>query len=240
MLPSYFLRIAPGVTVFAVLFAALPKKNVSLRIACLILVFLLFRDAMTPAGLWRLGRDGSLSFHDDPFALVVLGSLSLGLVVLVQRTEPGLAELMVWWRGDRGPGVVAGIAGACAIAAPVLLYTHHTLKDSYPAPMSGSSLLGFLYLALAGNLLEEALFRGWLQGLLERETSRPRAIAGSALAFAAGHAFLATTVTDLGIPLLAFTLYEGTVAAGLRSRWGVVSSTLAHGGAIFLLASHLL
>ena len=100
--------------------------------------------------------------------------------------------------------------------------------------------MALLYLAVVGNLLEEVLFRGWLQGLLENETSRLRAAAGSAIAFAAGHAFLAITVTDLGLPILAFTLYEGIVTAALRLRWGVVPAAIAHGGGIFLIASHLL
>lgn len=57
--------------------------------------------------------------------------------------------------------------------------------------------------------------------------------------FAACHAFLATTVTDVGWPLLAFTLWEGLICAFLRLRWGVIPAAIAHGLAIFLLSSGL-
>jgi hypothetical protein len=46
-------------------------------------------------------------------------------------------------------------------------------------------------------------------------------------------------VTDLGWPLLAFTLYEGLICAFLRLRSGVIAAALAHGTAIFLLTSAL-
>lgn len=81
------------------------------------------------------------------------------------------------------------------------------------------------------------LFRGFLQGRMESEVGPVRAALFSAVCFAACHAFLASTVTDIGWPLLAFTLYEGLICAFLRLRWGVLPAALAHGLAIFLLAS---
>ncbi len=80
------------------------------------------------------------------------------------------------------------------------------------------------------------LFRGLLQGYLER-SGPVRAALLSAVMFAACHAYLASTVTDLGWPLLAFTLYEGLICAFLRLRYGVLPAALAHGLAIFLLAA---
>ena len=66
-----------------------------------------------------------------------------------------------------------------------------------------------------------------------------RAAVLSGLLFAACHVFLASTVTDVGPPLLAFALYEGLICAFLRMREGVIAAALAHGTAIFLLASGL-
>ena len=56
-------------------------------------------------------------------------------------------------------------------------------------------------------------------------------------AFAFGHVPLATSVTDVGAPLLVFTAYEGLICAQLYRRVGWVGSAVAHGGGIFLLAS---
>lgn len=100
-----------------------------------------------------------------------------------------------------------------------------------------SLLPAIAVLAFAGNLLEEVLFRGALQGHLEPVTSPVRAAVLSGLLFAGGHVFLASTVTDLWWPVLAFTAYEGLVCAFLRRRRGVIAATFADGGAIFLLAS---
>ena len=86
---------------------------------------------------------------------------------------------------------------------------------------------------------EEVFFRGYLQGRLEQAMPAMRAALLSAVLFAACHAFLATTVTDVGWPLLAFTLWEGLICAFLRLRWGVIPAAIAHGLAIFLLSSGL-
>ncbi|MFC7109047.1 hypothetical protein ACFQQB_56800 [Nonomuraea rubra] len=67
-----------------------------------------------------------------------------------------------------------------------------------------------------------------------------RAALLSAALFAACHVFLASTVTAAGWPLLLFTLYEGLICAFLRLRSGVIAAALAHGTAIFLLASALI
>ncbi len=240
MLTTYFSRVAPGTAAFVLLLIALPRASVALRMAAYIFAFILMRDAMTPVGLWSLSRDGLVSFSSDPFTLVVLGTLSGALVLGSLRVEPGLARLIVWTRGNVALGVIAGFASAFLIAAPVLLRVSSLPSHMHPARVGGTAMMALLYLAMVGNLLEEVLFRGWLQGLLESETSRLRAAAGSAIAFAAGHAFLGITVTDLGLPILAFTLYEGIVTAALRLRWGVVPAAIAHGGGIFLIASHLL
>ena len=61
----------------------------------------------------------------------------------------------------------------------------------------------------------------------------------SGLLFAASHLFLAYTVTGVGWPLVAFTLFEGLVCAVVAMRHGVLGSTVAHGGAILVLASGL-
>ena len=55
-----------------------------------------------------------------------------------------------------------------------------------------------------------------------------------------GHIFLAVTVTDLGIAVILFTLYEGIICAVVRKNHGVIAATITHGMTIFILASGLL
>jgi hypothetical protein len=62
----------------------------------------------------------------------------------------------------------------------------------------------------------------------------------SGVVFAFCHIYLATTVTDAGVNLLAFTLWEGIIAGLVGAKGGVLASTVTHGGAIFLLSSGLI
>jgi len=100
--------------------------------------------------------------------------------------------------------------------------------------------VSLLFMALVGNLYEEYLFRGLVQGYLERDVTPLRAALLSGLAFGVFHASLACVVTTGGAPLLVFTVYEGVLAGLVRARHGVLAATLTHGGGIFLIASGLL
>jgi membrane protease YdiL (CAAX protease family) len=131
------------------------------------------------------------------------------------------------------------VGGGVLAAAPTLLLSLATPLSARGGAVAVTLLPVLLLFSLAGNLAEEVLFRGFLQGRLERDAGPVRAAVLSAVLFAACHAFLASTVTDVGWPLPAFTLYEGLICAFLRLRGGVIPAALAHGTAIFLLASGL-
>ena len=98
-------------------------------------------------------------------------------------------------------------------------------------------LPALLYMALAGNFLEELLFRGFLQSKLQKQTSPTRAALLSGLLFAVAHVFLASTVTNVGVLLLVFVAIEGIVCAFVYKRYGLISAAITHGIAIFMLAS---
>ena len=95
-----------------------------------------------------------------------------------------------------------------------------------------------LCFSMIGNFYEELLFRGFLQGSLENlpGVTLTRAALTSGVAFAFAHVSLATATTDAGWVLLAFCLWEGMIAAFLHAQFGLISSVVAHGGAIFLVA----
>lgn len=78
-----------------------------------------------------------------------------------------------------------------------------------------------------------------MQGYLEKKMSAIKAAFVSGLIFGFGHCFLATTVTSIGAPLLIFTSYEGVIAGLVRARYGLVGAAVAHGVAVFVLASGL-
>ena len=243
-LVEFALRVLPGIVLLVASLLLLRKLRDPMgTIAVLILGFLLLRDTMTPTGLWRLGAADGVAVWvrmiDDGTTLVLLGFGTLAITGILLATDARLRDLIHW--GRPGPGSVGlGILGGTLAAAPVLVMVSCWPLSERGGAVSIGILPALLFFALAGNLLEEVLFRGLLQRRLERAVGRIRAVALSAVLFAACHSLLAASVTDVGWPLLAFTLYEGAICALLAMRFGVVSSTLAHGLAIFLLAAGLI
>lgn len=234
---NYSALILPGMALMIALLVLIPRNAPQLRIAVYILAFILIRDAMTPAGLWAIDGTLRLAFHPDPLVLAGLGIGSLSLVLALVRFDVSLRPLLTWSRGAAAPGILAGLGAGAMIAIPVMLMTGHGwAKFSEP----GAFLAGLAVVAVFGNLLEEVLFRGYLQGALAQRTSPVRAALLSGAAFAACHVFLATTVTGAGWPVLLFTLCEGLACAFLCIRYGLLSAAACHATVIFLVSSQMI
>lgn len=233
LLLQYAIYLAPGLVLFGLWFGLTPRNQTGLRILILVLAFVLMRDVMTPLQMWRLNGDLQIGFLANPFLLAMLGASSLMLVGLIARGLPDLWRLVVLSKGNRLAGPVVGIIVGCLIGLPLRFS-----QGIDPAGVPGywTWLPGMAVLAYGANALEEVLFRGLLQGYLEQHASALRAAMLSALAFSALHAFLALSVTQLGWPVLLFTLIEGVACGLVRMRYGVVASTATHGTAILLIA----
>ncbi|NWB43851.1 CPBP family intramembrane metalloprotease [Pseudomonas sp. E6002] len=229
VLVHYGIYLLPGLILFGLWFGLTPKTLPGLRIVILLLAFVLMRDAMTPLGMWSLSREVQIEFTANPWVLAALGGLSLGLIALLARLAPELWQLTVLFKGNRWAGLAVGLGAGCLIGLPLRLYQGIE-------PVYWAWLMGMLALAYCANALEEVLFRGFLQGYLEQHVTPLRAALLSGLAFAACHSFLALSVTQLGWPVLAFTLIEGVACGLVRMRYGVVAATATHGTAILLIA----
>ena len=229
VLVHYGFYLLPGLILFGLWFGFTPKTLPGLRIVILLLAFVLMRDAMTPLGMWSLSREVQIEFTANPWVLAALGGLSLGLIALLARLAPELWQLTVLFKGNRWAGLAVGLGAGCLIGLPLRLYQGIE-------PVYWAWLMGMLVLAYCANALEEVLFRGFLQGYLEQHVTPLRAALLSGLAFAACHSFLALSVTQLGWPVLAFTLIEGVACGLVRMRYGVVAATATHGTAILLIA----
>lgn len=241
---EYLLMLIPGLVLAAVLFLSLRKAHPLLHLFLFITVFIFTRDAMTPLGLWSIGNEGFLwiRFINEPLALLILGFSSLGFVLLMQIISPELAVQVKWFDGNKPLGVLIGIAGAVIAALPLILVYKFGVPIETRGDVVPLGLLPFvLFIALSGNLYEEVLFRGYIYGwLTEKEKMKP-VLAGvvSGVFFSFGHVFLAFNVTNVGVSLLIFTLWEGSLAGLVRSRFGVMPAVLTHGLAVFLLTSGL-
>lgn len=239
---EFSLRILPGLVLLTAIWLCLRGPAVTWRMTLLMLGFILMRDTFTPLGFWTFGAEGPaiwLRFVEQPALLAVLGAMSILVVLLVQRAAPQLRELVDWGRPDLRT-LLTGLAGATVVVAPFALAYQFVPLEARGGPVPPMLLAPLAFFAYAGNFLEEVLFRGYLQGHLGRTHGPLRTVLLSGLFFAAGHIFLASTVTAVGWPLLGFTLLEGLVCAEVARRRGVLAATVTHGTVIFVLASGLL
>jgi membrane protease YdiL (CAAX protease family) len=240
-LAIYLARVAPGLVLGAVLLV-LTRREPRLRIVLYLALFVLFRDAMTPLGLWSFGSEGYfwIRLYPDPGFLVISGvvclMLSLGFYFLDRENQP----LFRWIRRAIPAGFLWGLCGAVVVVAPLAAVYQYTPIESRGGAVPSGMIPSILIFALLGNLLEEALFRGYVYGHLAEQIPPLRAGLVSGVVFAFCHVFLATTVTGVGYPLLIFTLWEGIIAGIVGAKSGVLPAALTHGGAIFLLSSGLI
>lgn len=245
----------------AVLALSRRGRHLELRLGVFIAVFTLLRDAMTPADLWRILPGPGFGFRlwlpTSPLVLLGLGVASAALVPLMVAVEPALSKYLLGstvllgrWQSTFS-SVLAGMAGGLAVALPsaaLRLSSAGQQPAGAPHCLEAAALPALAAFCLLGNFYEEALFRGFLYGYLTDAAAsdgdsrvgsaggEDRAAMLTALAFCCGHVFLAATVTRVGWPLLAFTLYEGSIAAALRPRGGLLASTVAHGVGILCVA----
>ncbi len=233
VLINYGIHLAPGLVLFGLWFALTPRAMPAMRILILLTAFVLMRDAMTPLGMWSLSSEVQIAFSANAFVLAALGGMSVLLIMLLARTAPQLWQLMRWTIGNPALGLAVGLVMGCLLGVPLRVYQG---IEAFEIHGYWVWLPGMVVLAYGANALEEVLFRGFLQGYLEQQVTPLRAALISGVAFAACHAFLALSVTQLGWPVLLFTLIEGLACALVRMRYGVLPATVAHGTAILLIA----
>lgn len=235
----YSLHLTPGIALALILLWLTRRGTRSFRVWVYILTFVFMRDLMTPFGLWFVGSDPTfwLRFAADGPTLFALAAGSLIVSLLIMAFERNKGPALVWFTTRRVVTVGAGLIGAVVVAAPVLLLRIGILPGEVGGVFPTALVPAVLAIALAGNLLEELLFRGYLQEEFIAQGLRPTVAAvGSGVAFGFGHLFLAFTVTTAGMPLVIFALWEGIICGLLRRRYGLTAAVLTHGMAIALIA----
>jgi uncharacterized protein len=238
---TFLTRVAPALVLGAMMLF-LTRRDARQRIVIYLAMFTLLRDVMTPLGLWSFGREGFfwIRLSSDPWFLVLFGLSCLALSVGCYYFDQENQALIKWTRGKVAVGLLWGIAGMVVVVAPLAAVYQFTPIEDRGGTVPFRIIPAILVFALLGNLFEETLFRGYVLGLLAQKMTPIQAGICSGVVFSFCHIFLAITVTDIGYPLLVFTLWEGVIAGIVGAMGGVIPSTLTHGGTIFLLSSGLL
>ena len=234
----YIFRITPGVIAFFIFFYLVPRSLKLLRIVGFILLFALTRDAMTPEGLWTITNSLEIRFISQPNILLFLAFSSVALVILSHFVIGNLRDRGLWLKRPVFESVGIGLFSGVLVALLPYCVRILTAQTSSPRPGGFALIASIFALTFLGNLLEETIFRGHFQTYLsEQNLSRVRVILLSGLMFSICHTFLAFTVTNVGWPILIFTMYEGTICAFLRERNGLLAAAIAHGTGLFLVGT---
>ena len=146
------------------------------------------------------------------------------------RPLPGVA---VPWLALAAVALVGAAALSLAVVPrfiPVPIDRDNPLVRYLARPLGGVAV--FVAAVGIAPLLEELLFRGWMQRTLERVVPVPVAIGATALAFAAVH------LEAFGFPLrAALGAAAGTAAWSTRSIWPAVVLHAAYNGALLVASS---
>uniref|UniRef100_UPI00403FB22F CPBP family intramembrane glutamic endopeptidase n=1 Tax=Candidatus Enterococcus willemsii TaxID=1857215 RepID=UPI00403FB22F len=153
-----------------------------------------------------------------------------------------LKDRLMWFtHSSKIKAIFVGLFMPIIVILPFVVFYFSTPIAQRGGEVPLSIIPSLLIFSLLGNFLEELLFRGYVQSYLrEQMIGRWRRILLSGLFFSAGHIFLASTVTDLGLIILLFTFWEGFICALVYEKYGIISATLTHGLSIFLLSSGFL
>ena len=113
--------------------------------------------------------------------MALLGLGSLAMVAAMCLYDPEAGSLLIWFKGNRLHGLAAGMFAALVIALPLLIIYRFVPLEARGGPVAVRLLPGILTTTLLGNLYEEVLFRGFLQGLFEKKARRAELEAGGRL-----------------------------------------------------------
>ncbi|QQS29242.1 MAG: CPBP family intramembrane metalloprotease [Sphingobacteriales bacterium] len=243
LLSDYFLRTLPSLIIGLAFILLLGKQHLIIRIFSYILLFIVMRDVMTPLNIWDFGTEGIfwLRTVDNPVFLLLISGLSIILIVVVNKLDKEASEVYVFRKMSYIKAIGTGLIGAAIILVPMFLIYQFVPMEQRGGTVNNSSvfLLSLLVFCVSVNFLEESIYRGYFQGYIEQFFSPAKSAVLSGLLFSFSHIFLATTVTNAGWGVLAFTAFEGIIAGLIRSKAGVLASTITHGVAIFFLCSGL-
>jgi len=179
-LSGSLLAMAPGIALIIALLLLGRKADAGFRIAPYILGFILMRELMTPYGYWSFGSAPAfwLRFSADGPLLFSLAAGSLGLSLFLAFRKRGIGEPLTWFKGSPPLAVLAGLGGAAIAAVPVLISRIGILAGERGGSFPTDLIPAVLTFALAGI--------------------------ASGLAFGLCHVFLAYTVSDVVLSLVAF------------------------------------
>lgn len=236
---NYIYRIIIPFSSIWSLILILPEQIYPLSLFCQFFSFIYLRDSLIPTKLWFINVkiDENLfnfKFIEDSDILFILSILCLINGIIIYYINKNVLTVKILHTNIFN-GIIVGIGFSLLIYYPIYMIRQLPLNLFFENLFKNKILsLANICMCLFGNFVEEILYRGLLAKYLKSygiETLRSYII--QAAFFTILHMYLAYLMTDIGIPILLFTFYEGFICAYIENKYGIFSSTIAHGLAIF-------
>jgi|GEM_PF-6226918 len=226
--------LVPFLLVMLLLYVIVARKKVVWKIVIFIISFIIIETVLLYKQLWWLqGKQSKLEieFTSDGWILFTLSLIGLLIVVGFILFQVKLNRYVIWTNKNIFKSFMYGSIGAIVLTIPIILLNIHTFGE---VPFDGnlSLLISIILFIVVGKSIEELIFRGYLQGYLDRLYSP----------FMSG--FIATAIYSLlHFVILSLTrehyllatiqsIYIGIICSYLRYRFGILASTLANALAI--------
>ncbi|HEY7224045.1 MAG TPA: CPBP family intramembrane glutamic endopeptidase [Micromonosporaceae bacterium] len=251
-LVGYTERVAPAIVLVVALYVVLRgEKALPLRIMAVVIGFLIIRDNLVSFGVWGYGLAHGwlpyVRFLHEPVLVAGFAVGSILTTVFLVLIEFDGRKLLVWgrfsWRS-----VVWGLGGGVVVAGALTVAYQFVPLAERGGSLPHDMLWPMVAVAIFGNLTEDILVRGYIQGYLSAALSPVKAAIGSGLFYAFCHLFLALEITTvfpqpglhLGVPVLVFALFDGLVCAFVRMKVGLIPAAVSHGMGVLVLATGLI
>jgi membrane protease YdiL (CAAX protease family) len=191
-------------------------------------------------GVWSVLLGLNLSSTPAvPWSVAVVAALLAGAWRLLGRRAPGLRQQLranrllpdiLGWALAAGLLAVAALVGLWIVLAQLTAAAPRALPDTAAFPPLTVALV-LAMAAILGAVVEEAMFRGYLQGGLEPRVGGPAAIVITCLVMAPEHAltqgFAWTTVAF-------YLLVDAMLGTMARLTGSIVPGTVVHAVGLFL------
>lgn len=224
----------PVLLVMLLLYMMVAHKKIVWKIVIFIASFVIIEIMFLYKQLWWLQgehRRLDIEFTSDGWILFTLSLIGLLIVVGCILFQVKLNRYVIWVGSSIFISVMYGSIGAIILIIPVLLLNLHTFGE---VPFDGNVtlLISIILFILVGKAIEELIFRGYLQGYLDRLYSPFMSAFITTAIYSLLHLLILILLKEHYLLASMQSIYIGIVCSFLRYHYGIMASTLANALAI--------
>ncbi|MCR8659053.1 CPBP family glutamic-type intramembrane protease [Paenibacillus endoradicis] len=224
----------PFLLVMLLLYVIVARKKVVWKIVIFVTSFVIIETMLLYKQLWWLHgehRRLEIEFTSDGWILFTLSLVGLLIVVGCILFQVKLNRYVIWTGKNIFKSVTCGSIGAIILSLPIILLNFYSL-GRVPVDGSLSLFISIIMFIVVGKSIEELLFRGYLQGYLDRIYSPFKSGFITTAIYSLLNFLILIVANEYFLLAWIQTIYIGIICSCLRYRYGILASTLANALAI--------